>query len=140
MSNVGYKHIMTDNERPTNEVELGTSEPVAEAPVAADSTTAPTRRNWFVIAVVAAVLLVMIWTGIRKSHQSGSRGPNLHVAKVKGAVAPDFALTDVATGKLVRLSDFKGKAVLLNFWATWCPPCKVEMPGGFRCYVHTLGG
>lgn len=44
-----------------------------------------------------------------------------------GAKAPDFQLKTV-TGKSVQLSDFKGKKVMLNFWATWCPPCKAEMP------------
>lgn len=47
--------------------------------------------------------------------------------------APDFALRDM-TGKNVTLSAFKGKVVLLNFWATWCPPCRAEMPSLNKLY------
>lgn len=45
----------------------------------------------------------------------------------EGAEAPDFELNTLE-GETVKLSDYRGKKVILNFWATWCPPCKAEMP------------
>src|SRR5437870_3854607 len=52
---------------------------------------------------------------------------------VVGMTAPDFRLPDLQ-GKTQRLSDYRGKVVFLNFWATWCGPCKVEMPSIQRLY------
>ncbi len=55
-----------------------------------------------------------------------------------GAAAPEFALKDVS-GKLHALSDYKGKVVVLDFWATWCPPCRAAMPGVQRLHEKFKG-
>jgi len=52
--------------------------------------------------------------------------------------APDFALKDLF-GNDIRLSDYKNKVVLLNFWATWCPPCREEMPALQRLHNKMVG-
>ena len=72
-----------------------------------------------VLGVAASVGLVAL----------GNRGPKL---------APDFAVTDLA-GRAVRLSALRGSVVVLNLWATWCPPCRDEMPSMQRLYTRLHG-
>lgn len=55
-----------------------------------------------------------------------------------GKKAPDFELVDMK-GQTVRLSDLKGKVVLINFWATWCGPCRVEIPALKSMYSELAG-
>lgn len=56
-----------------------------------------------------------------------------------GAEAPDFTLKDLS-GKEYMLSSLRGKPVMLNFWATWCPPCQDEIPVITKMYMETQGG
>ncbi|PLT29339.1 redoxin domain-containing protein [Peribacillus deserti] len=75
----------------------------------------------------AIVLLLMISVAIvhamdNKKEEAAS-APGLET----GNKAPGFKLTTI-DGKSVKLSDYRGKKIMLNFWATWCPPCKKEIP------------
>ncbi|MFZ0705233.1 MAG: TlpA disulfide reductase family protein [Candidatus Korobacteraceae bacterium] len=85
------------------------------------------KRNAFVFAVLAIAILGMLTFGkwVDRERQKHSQGSL--VGDVTGVQAPDFELVSL-DGQKVKLSDFRGKAVVLNFWATWCAPCKVEMP------------
>jgi len=49
--------------------------------------------------------------------------------------APDFLLTNL-DGNRITLADFEGKVIFLNFWATWCPPCRQEIPGFIKAYEN----
>jgi peroxiredoxin len=79
--------------------------------------------RWALIALVLGLVVLAVVSSLgRPSGVTVSGGR----AKV-GANAPDFTTTQ-PNGKIVRLSDFRGRPVLLNFWATWCTACQDEMP------------
>lgn len=82
------------------------------------------KRDPVILIVVAMVVSIMLVFGIQKARRGS---PNAGSAKLLNQPAPDFSLASL-DGKTLKLSDYRGKAVLLNFWATWCEPCKVEMP------------
>jgi peroxiredoxin len=84
-----------------------------------------------VIGLVLALLAVA--SGPPLGHAEGVMTIVQRGVVKPGESAPNFQLRDME-GRVVALSDLRGKVVLLNFWATWCGPCRVEMPAMERLY------
>ncbi|WP_434512770.1 TlpA disulfide reductase family protein [Desulfitobacterium sp. AusDCA] len=90
--------------------------------------------------LAVAVLIGLIFWGFysvekpNSSSNSISSSSKLTVGIDEGNLAPDFELKTL-DGNSIRLSSLKGKKVILNFWATWCPPCRSEMPDIEKFYV-----
>ncbi|MFZ7945102.1 MULTISPECIES: thiol-disulfide oxidoreductase ResA [Bacillaceae] len=76
--------------------------------------------------VIRTIILLILAAAVGYSLYSNLTKDNKQKVAV-GDAAPDFALVDMQ-GNKHRLSDYRGQGVFLNFWGTWCPPCKKEMP------------
>jgi cytochrome c biogenesis protein CcmG, thiol:disulfide interchange protein DsbE len=77
-------------------------------------------KQWFLVGAIVVVLAAVALLVLKLS-------PAIFPVEVDSR-APDFHATALATGQAKSLADYKGRVVLLNVWATWCQPCRLEMP------------
>jgi len=89
------------------------------------------RQQWTLIAGVVMTAIFGVALAIKLR-------PQLDLLEI-GSKAPGFDAMDLRTNRQVTVDDYRGKVVLLNIWATWCPPCRDEMPSMERLHKKLAG-
>jgi peroxiredoxin len=79
------------------------------------------NKQWIQVAILTALLVIAVVTVVNGMSNKTGKFPKV------GDKAPDFQLAEI-TGRVHSLTDYKGKTVIVNFWGTFCPPCREEMP------------
>jgi cytochrome c biogenesis protein CcmG/thiol:disulfide interchange protein DsbE len=100
------------------------SRPAQSVPEAPSEPRARARTRWLWVLVVAVVVV-----GLSALFGFGlTRDPGTLRSRLVGFRAPDFSLPTLEGGRTIRLSDFRGSVVVINFWASWCAACREEHP------------
>ena len=97
----------------------------------------PDDRHW---ALQAAIVLMLgvFWTFLSRAPSAAALGAGAPPSARAGFSAPDFSLNLLGGGQ-VTLSALRGKVVIVNLWASWCPPCRAEMPAIEKIYQAYKG-
>ncbi len=98
------------------------------------------------LGILSALLILSLATGCfaaapkaGSGEQSSAAPSDRPVPPKAGNAAWDFTLPTLQEGESIRLSDLRGKKVMINFWATWCGPCRVEIPAMIKLYEEMRG-
>lgn len=112
------------------------------APAAVPIVSNRPKRSTAAFLTLLVVLVVVGGTWLVGQHagfgEIGTGGASLRLLPRIGEAAPDIELFSLTDGRRVRLSDFRGQPVWLNFWGSWCPPCRSEFPELQAAYADTL--